>query len=102
MERLMPWTRDALEPSEELLKSEDYLVWSHEHGAWWASGGYGYAKGLMGAGRFTRDQALTICRDAIPSSASLGAIAEIPVRLADVAEFSKGQIVPMAFMKGTR
>lgn len=90
---------ETAEPSRELLQSEDYLVWSNEHRAWWKPGGHGYTRGLVEAGRFTRANALRICSDAIPSSAHVGSIAEIPVRLADVAEFIDAQIVPRCMME---
>jgi hypothetical protein len=35
----------------------DYLIWSHQHNAWWRDGGYGYTTRLTDAGRFTRTQA---------------------------------------------
>jgi hypothetical protein len=35
----------------------DYLIWSHQHNAWWRDGGHGYTTQLTDAGRFTRTQA---------------------------------------------
>jgi hypothetical protein len=49
-----------------------YLVWSHEHGAWWGPGRSGYTKGLQTAGRYSRDDALDICRNAIPTAGTSG------------------------------
>jgi hypothetical protein len=74
--------------------TDAYLIWSNEHRAWWRAGGHGYSKGLEGAGRYTRARALEICRDALGTAAHLGAIAEIPVRHADVKEFLTGALVP--------
>jgi len=71
-----------------------YLIWSNEHRGWWKPGGYGYASGLAYAGRYSRDNALRICRDAIPQAGHVGLISEIPVRLADVEEFLTGQRCP--------
>jgi len=82
------------------MTTEVYLVWSNEHRAWWQAGGYGYSFGLNQAGRFTRDQALAICRKAIPTAAHLGAIAEIPVRLSDVNEFLDKAVVPRPIFEG--
>ena len=75
---------------------ETYLVWSNEHVGWWKPGGWGYGRGLNQAGRFTRAQAIAICRDALPTAGRLGVISEIPVRLADLQAVLGGQIVPRA------
>jgi hypothetical protein len=48
------------------------------------TGGYGYATGLRGAGHFSREQAIRICKDALPTAHHVGLIAEIPVRLGDL------------------
>jgi hypothetical protein len=82
-----------MEPENDL-----YLVWSNEHGGWWKPGGYGYDPGLRSAGRFTRAQAIEICRNALPTAARVRAISEIPVRLADVNEMLEGQMVPGCVM----
>jgi len=89
-----PAERDFLLAAITNAAAHPYLVWSHEHGAWWGPNGYGYTKGLMTAGRYSRDGALDICRGAIPTAGHIGAIAEIPVRLVDVQAFLKDQRVP--------
>lgn len=62
-----------------------YLIWSHEHGGWWGPGRAGYVRSISKAGRYSRDEALTICAEAIPGDARrLGALPELPVRKADV------------------
>ncbi len=66
-------------------ETDAYLVWSHEHGKWWGPGGRGYVRSLARAGRYTRASALVICATAVPGTANrLGALPELPVRLADV------------------
>lgn len=67
------------------MSGEDpYLIWSHEHAAWWMRGGR-YTKSLTEAGRFSRDRALLTCLNAMLGTADrLGALPELPVRLADV------------------
>lgn len=35
-----------------------YLIWSNQHGAWWAPGARGYTLDIDQAGRFARHQAL--------------------------------------------
>jgi hypothetical protein len=79
-----------------------YLIWSNEHRAWWGPGHCGYTRGLRDAGRYSRDQAIQVCRDAIPTAMHVGTISEIPVRAADVTDFLKGQMVPGTIMDGAR
>jgi hypothetical protein len=64
-----------------------YLVWSHERGAWWRTGGIGYTRRLSEAGRMTREQAVAIATKAIPGNAArYEALPELPIRLEDVRE----------------
>lgn len=79
---------------------DEYFVWSNEHRAWWRQGARGYSRGLREAGRYTREQAMRICRDAIFTSMHVGMVAEIPVRVGDVSDFLKGQLVPSALVNG--
>lgn len=79
---------------------ETYLIWSNEHRAWWRSGMCGYTTGLRDAGRYSRQQAMRICRAALPSACALGTISEIPVRLQDVHEFMARQLVPSCVFGG--
>lgn len=82
--------------------ADPYLIWSNEHNAWWGPGSCGYAPGLTGAGTYTREEALRICRDAIPTAAHVRRIAEIPVRFTDVSEFIRGAMIPASIMRGDR
>lgn len=69
------------------MNDDSYLIWSHEHSAWWATGGHGYHRRLTLAARFSREQAMDICVKAMPGTAAhLGALPELPVREADVKE----------------
>lgn len=46
------------------LVGEHFLVWSNEHRSWWGPNFAGYT-GIIGkAGRYTRDEAERICKDA--------------------------------------
>lgn len=74
-----------------MAEQELYLVWSNEHRAWWGPAFRGYVPGLGAAGRYPRNVALGICRQALPTGDRL---AEIPVRLADLEEFMRGAVVP--------
>lgn len=41
-----------------------YLIWSHEHRAWWAPGHMGYTLEISKAGRYGYETAMRICFDA--------------------------------------
>lgn len=77
---------------------DEYLIWSNEHRGWWGPNRCGYT-GLVGAGIYTRQDAIDICRDSIPSAMHCGVIAEIPVRRADLQEFMTGQMIPSQVMR---
>jgi hypothetical protein len=86
-----------------LTEKEDlYLIWSNEHRGWWGPNRRGYSPGLLGAGTYSRDAALDICRDAIPTASHVKRISEIPVRYADVTQFLEGQPLPAVIMVGER
>ena len=71
--------------------NELYLVWSHEHGAWWGPYGNGYMRSLAAAGRYSHAEALRICIREIPgTSQDLGALPELPVRETDVLALRDG------------
>jgi hypothetical protein len=38
-----------------------WVIWSEEHGMWWAPGGYGYTRSLRTAGRYSKEEANLIC-----------------------------------------
>jgi len=44
--------------------SRRFLIWSNEHEAWWGSGRHGYVYIIRLAGRYERDEAEAICRNA--------------------------------------
>jgi transposase InsO family protein len=63
-----------------------YLIWSNEHQAWWGPGRCGYVRSMLAAGKYTRAEAIDICKRAIPGTAiSLGMLPELPVRALDMA-----------------
>lgn len=62
---------------------EEYLVWSNEHRAWWRPNSQGYTVHLLGAGQYTRDEALKICGLGRDGWRSVGVPDEIPVRVSD-------------------
>jgi hypothetical protein len=62
----------------------DYLVWSHEHGAWWRPDRVGYTVEFREAGLYTRDEALAICANALGGWREGLPFNEVPVRFEDV------------------
>lgn len=43
---------------------QEFLIWSEEHGAWWAPVSVGYTTSIVKAGRYTEPVAKKICRGA--------------------------------------
>ncbi len=67
-----------------------YLVWSNEHQAWWKGGRFGYSRNISEAGAYTRDEAIDICRKAIPGNYNrLGVLPEVPIRMLDLTAVMK-------------
>jgi len=65
--------------------TENYLIWSDEHSAWRGPNGSGYTRDPANAGRYTRDAAIKICRNASPVDlVTLVAFPEIIVREANL------------------
>ncbi len=77
---------------------DQYLVWSNEHRRWWAPHHAGYVERVSAAGRYTREQALDICQRALGTAGHMGIFAELPVRLRDVEDFVRGQMIPGRLM----
>lgn len=44
--------------------SVSYLIWSNEHRAWWRASSCGYTVHLAEAGRYSREQAISIASQA--------------------------------------
>jgi hypothetical protein len=42
----------------------NWVIWSEEHGAWWAPGSHGYTTSLRQAGRYSRERAEEIVENA--------------------------------------
>lgn len=79
-------------------RSGTYVIWSNEHRGWWRPSRNGYSPRLTHAGGYTRDQALTICSEAIPTAMHIGIVSELPVRREDVLEFIKDRMIPEAIL----
>ena len=77
-----------IEENEEQDPSP-YLIWSHEHSAWWGPNSRGYTTRTDHAGRYTRSEALTICASARDGWDDQGRPSEVPVREIDMAECLK-------------
>lgn len=78
-----------------------YLIWSHEHSAWWGPGGVGYVRSMAAAGQFSREAALLFCLQAIPRTADrMGALPELPVPLRDVLAFTSAYLAEFPDRRG--
>jgi hypothetical protein len=64
-----------------------YVVWSNEHKAWWGPDHCGYRAKLADAGRYTRDEALKICRNARGGREFRDNPSEVPLLLDDASWF---------------
>lgn len=63
-----------------------YLIWGNEHGLWWRANRAGYCHNWADAGRYNREEAISICagsRDGWGGSRAHPAPSEIPVREED-------------------
>jgi len=67
--------------------SEEYVVWSNEHSAWWRPQECGYTTMLEAAGRYSRDDALGICIGARGGRRHNRNPSEVPVLYADAVLF---------------
>ena len=67
--------------------SDTYVVWSNEHKCWWGPNCCGYCGSMAGAGRYTRDEALAICRNARAGREFNENPTEVPLLLADAEDF---------------
>jgi hypothetical protein len=65
----------------------DYVVWSNEHSAWWGPKHSGYYTHLGSAGRYSRDDAIRICRGARGGREFNQNPSEVPILLADAEAF---------------
>lgn len=70
-----------------MTDSNEYLVWSNEHRAWWGPNNAGYYGSIDAAGRYTRADALKICVNARGGRRYNENPSEIPVLLSDAEVF---------------
>ena len=77
------------------MSDDGYLVWSNEHGKWWRAQSMGYTRDVKDAGVYSREDAIKICRKAIPGTAGrIGMLPEIPVRLSDFEDVVRDMKMP--------
>ena len=65
------------------VRADEYLIWSDEHRAWWRPRRSGYTTHISAAGRYSREEALSICRNARGGWIPGEPVPEVPVLLAD-------------------
>lgn len=61
-----------------------YLIWSNEHQLWWRANSMGYTSSVDEAGRYERDEAISIASDSRDGWFYGEAPAEIAISEADV------------------
>ena len=49
---------------QKAMKSENWLIWSYEHDAWWKPNSMGYTRKYLEAGRYSEKEAEKICKQA--------------------------------------
>ena len=54
---------------------DEYLIWSHEHGGWWAPGRMGYVEKAEDAGRYTYGEVCHIVVPHIPPGEEVAVLA---------------------------
>jgi hypothetical protein len=74
--------------------SAGYLVWSNEHRAWWGPKRCGYTIHLAQAGRYSREEALSIARNARDGWREGAPPPEIAVRADDAEHCLAGAYLP--------
>lgn len=74
----------------------EYLIWSHEHAAWWGPDRCGYFRDVARAGRYSRTEALTICAAARGGWRPGDAPNEHPVLEADAMEIEEAVLAGRA------
>ena len=67
-----------------MTAEDQYLIWSNEHKAWWGPGRAGYSHRLKRAGRYSREEALAICFEAMAGRRGNAPFPEIPIPATDV------------------
>lgn len=66
------------------VSDDNYLIWSHEHGAWWRPKSRGYTRLATEAGIYGQGEALQICAMSRDGWGENSVPSEIPVRQVDV------------------
>lgn len=65
----------------------DYVIWSNEHACWWGADGKGYFRNLADAGRYSRSEALSICKGARGGREFNENPSEVPLLFEDAKHF---------------
>jgi hypothetical protein len=81
--------------------TDNYLIWSDEHGTWRGRNGIGYTRDSASAGRYGREAAIKVCRNALPVDlVTLVAFPEIVVH--EVSLMSMSRVRPVKIRRGGR
>jgi hypothetical protein len=83
-----PWPFNEADIIRKIDTNDKYLVWSHEHSAWWRPAWGGYTPNVAHAGRYSYEEAIQICQQAAQGWSGQGPFNEVPVAEADINKFA--------------
>ena len=72
--------REAADALERPRDDRRFLIWSHEHHAWWRPAREGYTTDVDAAGQYTAEEAADITLDHFPSGEEVAVRAEVARR----------------------
>lgn len=78
--------RQSFRQAEAASKASKYLIWSNEHRLWWRADRKGYTNDLSSAGRYSRDESISICSGSRDGWGARSVPPEVPVLAADAEE----------------
>lgn len=73
-------------------ENDRYVVWSHEHSAWWRPNSAGYCRDVREAGIYSREEALSISHRGRDGWRPEDMPDELPVRVSDLPEFARAAL----------
>ena len=83
---------ECISRGADAVAGKTYVVWSNEHRAWWRPNSSGYTRHVERAGRYTRDEALSISFKARNGWDRYELPSEIAVRIQDLPDWAQDEI----------
>lgn len=82
-----------MEQESKWAHDKTYLIYSHEHGAWWKPEWDGYTDTVAEAGRYTFEQAAVIVLPTIPSGIEVAVPESVAVARGTAAVYKESAAV---------